>query len=248
LPADIVALSVEPDLTDLVAANRVAADWNANAYDGIVTHSLVVLIVRPGNPKDIHGWDDLIAAGTEVLTPDPWSSGGARWNVLAAYGAQLRMGRTHEQAVEYLIRLFSNVSVRDKSARESLQTFGGGKGDVMLAYESEAIIARARGMQLDYVIPNQTIRIETPVGLAARSASSAQAHAFLDYLYTPEAQRIFGRNGYRPVLPDVLQEFSYPVPPVLFTAADLGGWPAIQTRFFQPANGIFAAVENAVHR
>jgi sulfate/thiosulfate transport system substrate-binding protein len=205
-----------------------------------------VFIVRPGNPKGIRGWNDLIRPGVEVLTPDPWSSGGARWNIMAAYGAQLQSGNTPQQAIEYLKRLLRNVSVRDKSARESLQTFSAGKGDAMLAYESEAVIARGKGLKLDYVIPDQTMRVETPVGLSTSSSGAPHARAFLDYLYTPEAQRIFGRSGYRPVRPDVLAEFGYPTPPAVFSVADLGGWQAIQTGFFEPVNGVFAEVERSV--
>src|SRR5205823_386975 len=153
LPADIVAFSLESDLTRLVKANKVAADWNADRYRGMVTDSVVVLAVRPGNPKQIAGWDDLARPGVEVITPNPFTSGGARWNVMAAYGAQVKQGQTHEQAVGYLNQLFKNVSVQDKSAREELQTFAGGKGDVMIAYETETITARQKNVALAYTVP-----------------------------------------------------------------------------------------------
>src|SRR5215207_9860487 len=144
LPADIVALSLEPDITRLIEPGLVAEDWNADEYNGMVTDSVVVLAVRPDNPKGIATWDDLLKEGVEVITPNPLTSGGARWNVLAAYGAQLEQGKTEEEAIEYLRQLFAHVPVQDKSARESMQTFLGGKGDVLLAYENEAITAQQK--------------------------------------------------------------------------------------------------------
>ena len=136
LKADAVALSLEPDMTKLVDKGLVAEDWNAGAAKGMVTDSVVVLVTRKGNPKNIRTWDDLVKPGVEVITPNPFTSGGARWNVMAAYGAQLKQGRTPEQANDYLLRLFKNVPVQDKSARAAIQTFVGGKGDVMIAYEN----------------------------------------------------------------------------------------------------------------
>lgn len=243
LPADIVAFSLEPDISRLVKAGIVDAGWNQGSYQGMVTDSVVVLAVRPGNPKQIHTWDDLLKPGVDVITPNPFTSGGARWNVMAAYGAQLEQGKTPEQAVEYLRALFSHVSVQDKSAREAIQTFAGGKGDVMLAYENEAIAAQHAGQKLDYIIPDQTILIENPVAVTSNGKHQEQAKAFVDYLRSPAAQRIFGGKGYRPVLPDVLKGFSYPMPAKLFTIAKLGGWNEVTTKFFDPDNGIVAGIE-----
>jgi ABC-type molybdate transport system substrate-binding protein len=138
LAADVVALSLEPDVTDLVAKGLVDKSWNKGFYKGMVTTSVVVFAVRDGNPKKIRNWSDLIKPGVEVLTPNPLTSGGARWNVMAAYGAQRKLGKTDKQAQDYLLKLFQHVTVQDKSARESLQTFLGGKGDVLLANENEA--------------------------------------------------------------------------------------------------------------
>ena len=143
LPADFVAFSLEPDVTRLVDAGLVDANWADDEYKGMVTDSVVVFVVRPGNPKNIQTWDDLLQEGLEVITPNPFTSGGAHWNIMAAYGAQLEQGKTEEEGVEYLRELFlNNVPVQDKSAREALQTFTGGKGDVLLAYENEAIFAQ----------------------------------------------------------------------------------------------------------
>src|SRR5581483_10999609 len=131
----------EPDVTRLVEAGKVAPDWNTGAYAGIVSHSVVAFVVRQGNPKRITAWADLLGPGVEVLTPNPITSGGARWNVLAAYGAQLQQGRSRDQAAAYLRALFAHVVVQDKSARDALQTFLGGEGDVLISYENEAIAA-----------------------------------------------------------------------------------------------------------
>jgi sulfate/thiosulfate transport system substrate-binding protein len=245
LAADVVAFSLEPDVTRLIEADLVAPDWNENEHDGMVTDSVVVLVVREGNPDDIQTWDDLLQEGVEVITPNPFTSGGAQWNIMAAYGAQLELGKSEEEAVEYLRALFvEHVPVQDKSARESLQTFVGGKGDVLLAYENEAIFAQQAGQPIDYVVPDQTILIENPVAVTSTSESPRGAQAFVDFLYTPEAQRIFGEKGYRPVVTDVLAEFDFPTPPNLFTIDDLGGWPNVREEFFDREESIFADIEN----
>jgi sulfate/thiosulfate transport system substrate-binding protein len=207
-----------------------------------VTDSVVVLAVRPDNPKQIATWDDLLKEGVEVITPNPLTSGGARWNVMAAYGAQLALGKTEEEALEYLRQLFSHVPVLDKSARESLATFAGGKGDVLIAYENEAITAQQKGEQIEYIVPDQTILIENPVAVVAESANPEKARAFVDFLRTPEAQRIFGEKGYRPIVPEVLAEFDYPDPPSLFTIADHGGWDEVTSTFFDAENGLVAQI------
>jgi sulfate/thiosulfate-binding protein len=244
LPADVVAFSLEPDMARLVEAGIVGDDWNGDEHKGMVTDSVVVMAVRKGNPKNIRTWDDLLRDDVEVITPNPFTSGGARWNVMAAYGAQLELGKSEEQALDYLRKLFTNVSVQDKSARESLQTFSGGKGDVLLAYENEAIFAQAAGEELDYVVPDQTILIENPV--AAVAETSAAAGRFVDFLRTPEAQRIFGEKGYRPVVETVLAEFDYPKPANLFTIADLGGWAEISERFFDRESGLMTEIERGL--
>jgi sulfate/thiosulfate-binding protein len=241
LDADVVAFSLAPDLDRLVEAGLVAEEWSEDEYDGMVTDSVVVLAVREGNPERIRGWDDLVRDGIDVITPNPFTSGGARWNVMAAYGAKRETGSSHEEAVEFLRRLFANVTVQDKSARESLQTFAGGKGDVLIAYENEAILAQEKGQNLEYVIPDETILIENPV--AVTKDAPAAARGFVRFLRTPEAQRVFGEDGYRPVVESVAKEFDFPQPPTLFTIADLGGWAEVQERFFDREAGIFADIQ-----
>jgi sulfate transport system substrate-binding protein len=245
LPADVVHLSLEPDVTALVDAGLVDADWNQNEYNGILTNSVVVFAVRPGNPEGIETWDDLLNEGVEVITPNPFTSGGAQWNIMAAYGAQLEQGKSDEEAIAYLRELFlEHVPVQDKSAREALQTFAGGKGDVMLAYENEAIFAQQAGEELEYVVPAETILIENPAAIVSTSESPEAAQAFLDYLYTPEAQAVFASKGYRPVVEGVETEFDSSGPAGLFTIADLGGWADVRKRFFDREESIFLDIEN----
>jgi sulfate transport system substrate-binding protein len=243
LPADIVAFSLEPDVTRLVEAKLVAPDWADDEHKGMVSNSVVVLAVRKGNPKGIKGWDDLVRDDVEVITPNPFTSGGARWNVMAAYGAQLRQGRTKDEAVEYLRKLFHNVAVQDKSARESLQTFAGGKGDVLIAYENEAITAQQKGEELDYVIPDETILIENPIAVVSESKSPQQAQAFIDYARSEPAQKVFAEKGYRSILPDLVDAERYPKPKVLFTIAELGGWEKVMKDFFDREAGVMADIQ-----
>jgi sulfate/thiosulfate transport system substrate-binding protein len=243
LPADVVAFSLEPDVTRLVDAELVSPEWAKDEQKGMVSDSVVVLAVRKGNPKGIRGWDDLVRDDLEVITPNPFTSGGARWNVMAAYGAQLRMGKSEDEAVEYLRKLFHNVPVQDKSARESLQTFAGGKGDVLIAYENEAITAQQKGEDLDYVIPDQTILIENPIAVVSDSKHPEQAQAFVDFVRSEAAQKVFARKGYRSILPELVDAKRYPEPKTLFTIADLGGWPKVMETFFDRDNGIVADIE-----
>ncbi len=244
LPADVVAFSLEPDVTRLVDADLVASDWAEDEYDGMVTNSVVVFAVRPGNPKGIETWDDLLNEDVEVVTPNPFTSGGAQWNIMAAYGAQLEQGATDEEGIDYLRELFlQHVPVQDTSAREALQTFIAGKGDVLLAYENEAIFAKENGQALDYVVPDETILIENPVALVSATENATAAQAFVDFLRGEEAQKIFGDNGYRPLNATVADQFDFPDPSGLFTIADLGGWPDVRTRFFDREAGIFAEIE-----
>jgi sulfate/thiosulfate-binding protein len=242
LPADVVAFSLEPDMARLVKVGAVKSDWKEDEYKGMVTDSVVVLAVRKGNPKGIRGWGDLTSKGIEVITPNPFTSGGARWNAMAAYGAQLKQDKSEDDAVEYLRQLFANVPVQDKSARESLQTFTGGKGDVMIAYENEIINAQQKDQDLEYIVPDQTILIENPIAMTRDSQSPEQAQAFLNFLRSDEAQRIFAETGYRPVANNVLKEFDYPTPPTLFTIEDLGGWEKVTKKFFDSETGTMAQI------
>jgi sulfate transport system substrate-binding protein len=160
---------------------------------------------------------------------------------MAAYGAERKMGRSDAQAIDYLRRLFAHVVAQDKSARDSLATFVGGKGDVLLAYENEAIAAQQAGETIDYLIPDQTILIENPVAVVS-GGDVEKARAFVSFLYTDQAQEIFADHGYRPVVGSVLARHSYLAPATLFTIADVGGWPAVRQKFFDPENGVVTRI------
>jgi sulfate/thiosulfate transport system substrate-binding protein len=242
LPADVVEFSLEPDITRLVDAGLVDKNWNQNEYDGMVTDSVVVFIVRKGNPKNIQSWDDLVTGDVEVLEPNPFTSGSAKWNIMAAWGAQLEQGKSEDQAKQYLSQLFENVPVLDKSAREALQTFSSGKGDVLLGYENEAILAQQQGEEVDYVIPDETILIENPIAVVNESKNRMTAQAFVDFLYTEEAQKIFAGKGYRPVVEGLLDEGKFPTPKTLFEIDKFGGWGDVNDKFFDPEKGVVAEI------
>ena len=216
----------------------VDAKWKKQSHKGMVTDSLVVLVVRDGNPKKIKGWNDLLRFGRRIVTPNPFTSGVARWNVMAAYGAWRKAGKTDKQAQANLLKLFRNVVVQDTSARASLNTFNSGKGDVLLAYENEALFARTQALNLQFVIPKATILIENPIAVIKSSPDAAAANAFLRFLRTPAAQQVFADNGYRPVVKSVLEKNrkTFPVRPGEFTIDQLGlgGWDKVQKRFFDP--------------
>jgi sulfate transport system substrate-binding protein len=237
LPADVVEFSFEPDMQRLVEAGKVAKDWADNDTDGIVTNSVVVFAVRKGNPKNIKTWSDLTKPGVDVITANPVVSGGARWNLVAAYGQALKSGDTPAEALAYVKSLLKNVSVQDKSGRESLQTFVGGKGDVLLTYENEAKTAQAKGQDIDYVIPPTTLLIENPIAVTTTTKNATLANNFVAYLKSDAGQKIWAENGYRPVNKDLVDEKVYPTPETLLTVAELGGWTKLNKQLFDEDNG-----------
>jgi sulfate transport system substrate-binding protein len=248
LPADVVAFSTTPDMTRLVKDGVVAPSWDQNPYKGISSDSVVVLVVRKGNPKHITGWDDLIKPGVDVITPNPSTSGSARWNIIAGYGAELKEGRSPAQALAYVKMLLTkNASVQPSSASAALQTFTSGKGDVLLDYESDALAAEKSGDAVQIVYPKQTILIETPIAVTSKSSHTSAAQAFVNWQWTAPAQTIWAEQGYRPVLPSVAKQFAakFPTPPQLFTISYLGGWTAVKSKFFDPATGSITKIEQA---
>ncbi|MEO6859880.1 MAG: sulfate ABC transporter substrate-binding protein [Solirubrobacteraceae bacterium] len=247
-PADVVAFSTEPDMTRLVKAGIVAPSGDVNPEKGISSNSVVVMVVRKGNPKHITGWDDLVKKGVDVITPNPSTSGSARWNILAGYGAELKEVKSPAQALAYVRTLLTkNVSVQDSSASAALQTFTSGKGDVLLDYESDAIAAEKAGDAVQYLIPKQTILIQTPIAVTAKSAHAAAAKAFLAYQWSPAGQKIWAEKGYRPVLASVAKQYTaqFPTPPQLFNISFLGGWKKAKKQFFDPASGSITKIEQA---
>jgi sulfate/thiosulfate-binding protein len=237
LPADVVGFSLEPDMTKVVEAGLVPKDWSSDEYEGNVTDSVVVLSTRPGNPKNIKGWEDLIRDDVEVITPNPATSGGAKWNIMAAYGSQIEQGKSEQEALDFVKQVLENTSVQDDSARDSLQTFAGGKGDVLIGYENEALQAQDEEIELEYVIPDQTILIENPI--AATTDGGETAQKFVDYTRTDEAQQLFADRGYRPVVKSVLEanRDKFPEPKALFTIDEFGGWGEVEEKFFDEENG-----------
>jgi sulfate/thiosulfate transport system substrate-binding protein len=247
-PADVVTFSLAPDLQRLVKDGLVAPGWDANASKGFVTDSVVVFVVRKGNPKHIRTWQDLLRPGVKVLTPNPFSSGSAKWNLMAAYGAQVRQGRTPAQALAFLSELIAkHVTVQDKSGRDALSDFASGNGDVLLSYENEAITAQQKGQGVDYVVPDDTILIQNPLAVVKTSKHLPQAQAFARFLLSAAGQRIFADHGYRPVDEAVFAQYAarFPTPKGLFTIDDLGGWSKVNASFFDPVKGSVAKIEAA---
>jgi sulfate/thiosulfate transport system substrate-binding protein len=248
--ADLVALSLAPDIDLLAAKGLVAKNWAANAHRGIVSDSVVVFVVRDGNPKHIKGWGDLVKPGVQVITPNPFTSGGARWNVMAAYGAQRKAGKTDKQAIGYLKKFFQHVPVQPDSARNALAIFAQGKGDVLITYENEAIYAEKKGVHTEYKTPKNTLLIETPVALTKSGSKKPAAKAFYNFLWSATAQKAFAAQGYRPVVKSVAQNYHFFKPGGLFTISTvklgLNGWPKVNTRFFHPTTGIVAKIEKSL--
>src|SRR3954468_12272106 len=247
LPADVVNFSISTDVDRLVQSRLVDRNWAADKYHGIVSKSVVVFVLRNGNPKHIKTWDDLVKPGVQVVFPNPFSSGGARWDVMAAYGAALREGKTPKQAQAYLKTLFQHNVAQDTSGRNALNTFLSGKGDVLLDYESDAKLAQSSGRPVYYLIPKATLQIETPLAVV-NGHNKAEAQKFASWLYTPAAQTIWAENGFRPSVLSVFRKYTkqFPPRPQLFKIGYVGGWDKVNTQFFDPTNGIIAKIEQGL--
>lgn len=252
LKADYVHFSVTPDVTRLVDAGLVAKDWNAGPNKGIVTDSVVVLVVREGNPEKITGWDDLVKPGVGIVTPNPGSSGAARWNILAAWQHVIGNGGSQADAEAFLAKLFANVEALPGSGRDATTSFQGGTGDVLISYENEAILARQNGEKIDYVVPDDTLLIENPAAVTVDA--DPKATKFLDFVLSPEGQKEYVSKGFRPLSSVSGVEVGtvegandpqnpFPTPSKLYTIdGDLGGWPAINTKFFDEKTGIITTL------
>ena len=251
-PADLVFLSTGDDVNLLVDAGLVNQNWDKQGYNGIAADTVVVFAVRDGNPKHIKGWNDLIKPGVQVVTPNPFSSGSAKWNILAAYGAQRRLGKTDAQATAYVQKLFTNVVSQDTSGANATNTFLSGKGDVLITYESEAINARLQGKNIQYVIPRQTMLIELPIAVLQGSSNKDKANQFIQYVKSQPSQEIFAQYGFRPVNktvaaePSVIKEF--PARPGIFTIDDktIGGWRAADKKWFDANKGLMVKIEQGI--
>ncbi|MFF0814385.1 sulfate ABC transporter substrate-binding protein [Rhodococcus sp. NPDC003318] len=249
--ADVVNFSVEPDITRLVDAGLVSPDWNKDAYNGIPFGSVVTLVVREGNPKNIKDWDDLLQPGVEVVTPNPFSSGSAKWNLLAPYAAKSDGGKNPQAGLDYVDALVTDhVKVQPKSGREATETFLQGTGDVLISYENEAIFTERNGDPVEHVTPPVTFKIENPVAVLQNSKVLDKANAFKDYLYTTEGQTLWAEAGFRPVDPEVAEKFAsdFPNPDKLWTIADLGGWKTVDETLFKQGTGSIAVIYDSASK
>ena len=238
--ADVVHYSLETDVTRLVDEGLVAEDWKDNATNGIATSSVVVFVVRPGNPEGIETWDDLVQSGVDIITPNPGSSGSARWNILAAWAHATGGGADEAAGREFLTQLLTNTIALPGSAREATTAFTDGSGDVLLSYENEAILAKQNGADIDYVVPPDTLLIENPAAVTTGASDSAQS--FLEFLTSPEAQADYASFGFRPVVDGVeIPEVEgandpsdpFPAPETLYTIDDnFGGWGQAADQYF----------------
>jgi sulfate transport system substrate-binding protein len=248
--ADITALSLEADVTRIEEAGLITHDWRSGPYKGMVSTSIVVFAVRPGNPKGIHDWADLGKPGVNMLTPNPKTSGGAMWNVLALYGAARRgfiegVPKDDDAAAQaFLLSVLKNVSVMDKGARESITNFEKGVGDVAITYENEVLVGQQSGQDYEMVLPRSTIRIENPIAVVDtyvdKHGTRDAAEAFVDFLLTRQAQEIFAKHGLRSVDPQVAEDTAeaYPAVEDLFDITYFGGWKEATPKFFGD-DGIF---------
>ena len=247
LKADYVHFSVASDVTRLVDAGLVDANWDKGENKGIVSNSIVVFGVREGNPKNIKTWDDLVKPGVEIVTPNPASSGAARWNALAAYGQVIKSGGTEKEASDYIDKFFANVVSLPGSGRDATTAFLGGTGDVLMAYENEAILAAQNGQGFDYVIPDTTLKIENPGAILKDSVDGAQD--WLDFVISDEGQKQFALKGFRPIRDDVdfggtvegATDPANPFPAVktlLTVDADFGSWSELSDKFFDEETGL----------
>ncbi|OBY31471.1 extracellular solute-binding protein [Mycolicibacter kumamotonensis] len=248
-PADIVNFSVEPDITRLVKAGKVAEDWNADVTRGIPFGSVVTLVVRQGNPKNIKDWDDLLAPGVEVITPSPLSSGSAKWNLLAPYAVKSEGGKDPQAGLDFVDKLVSDhVKLRPGSGREATDVFLQGSGDVLISYENEAIAIERKGKAVEHVNPSQTFKIENPLAVVTSSRHLDTVTAFKNFQYTTVAQRLWAQAGFRPVDPGIAAEFreQFLAPDKLWTIADLGGWDIVDTGLFDKESGTITKIYTRV--
>jgi sulfate/thiosulfate-binding protein len=242
--ADVVMFSIEPDVTRLVKAGLVAADWNTGPSKGVLAQSQVGFIVRKGNPRHIATWDDLLKPGIKVLTPNPFSSGAAKWNLLAAYAHWSDGGKDRKAGLAKLTTLLTrHVPVQDKSGREALNSFTSGTGDVLLSYDYEVTTANRKGQDLQLVRPPDTLRID--LNYAVTVHAPALARSFADYALSAPGQEVFASWGYRPVDPAVLAEHraDFPDAAKLYGIEDLGGWSTVNSELFDPENGPIAKIQ-----
>ncbi len=238
--ADVVHLSLALDINKLVEAGFIQPGWEKEApNDAIVTKSLNAIAIRQGNPKNIKTWTDLAQDGVNVVTADPRTSGGARWNFLSLWGSVTKTGGNENQAIDFIAKVYNNAPLLPKTARNASEVFlKDGQGDVLLNYENEMILSTQNGEKISYVVPDVNISIDNPVAVVDKNVDKHGtrpiAEAFIKFLYTPESQREFTKLGFRPVDLTIAKETeaNFPKIKTIFKAEDLGGWNEIQKKFF----------------
>ena len=241
-PASVVHFSQAGDMERLVEEGElVDKSWDEQKYDGIAEDSVVVIVTRKGNPEGIKSFDDLLGKNVDVITPNPFSSGSARWNIMAVYGTLIHEGKSEAEALEGVKTLLEKTVVQPGSGRDALAAFTQGEGDVLLSYENEAIKAEKEGEDVEYVIPPSTIQIETPI--AVTKGAPAAAQEFLDYIWSDAGQEIWAENGYRPVNPKLVDPKQFPTPKGLFKISQFGGWGKVNDEFFDEETGSVAKIE-----
>jgi len=243
-PASVVHFAQAGDMERLVEeGGLVAKNWDKQPYGGIAQDSVVVITVRKGNPKGIHSLDDVLTKDVSVVTPNPFSSGAARWNIMAVYGSQINAGKSPDEALAAVKTLLEKTAAQPGSARDALAAFTQGEGDVLLGYENEAIKAVDEGEDVEYVIPPSTIQIETPIAVT-KDAPEPAAQDFLDYIWSDAGQKIWAENGYRPVNPKLVDPKQFPTPKDLFKISQFGGWSKVNDEFFDDETGSVAKIES----
>ncbi len=243
-PASVVHFSQAGDMERLVEEGEIVAkDWESGPYKGIATNSVVVILTRKGNPEGIKSFKDIEDNEVDVVTPNPFSSGSARWNIMAVYGAALEEGDSPDQALEAVKTVLEKTVAQPGSGRDAFSAFSQGEGDVLLTYENEAIKAEKEGEDVEYVIPPSTLQIETPIAVT-KDAPEPAAEDFLKFLWSDEGQELWAENGYRPVNPKLVDPKQFPTPKDLFKISKFGGWGKVNDEFFDEETGSVAAIEN----
>jgi sulfate/thiosulfate-binding protein len=241
-PASVVHFAQAGDLIRLVEEGQVSPDWDKQPYGGIAQDSVVVITVRKGNPKGIHSIDDLLTKDVGIVTPNPFSSGAARWNIMAVYGTEINEGKSPDEALEAVKTVLEKTKAQPGSARDALAAFTQGEGDVLLGYENEAIKAEREGEDVEHVLPPSTILIETPIAVT-KEAPEPAAQDFLKYIWSDAGQKIWAENGYRPVNPKLVDPKQFPTPKHLFKISQFGGWEKVNEEFFDEETGSVAKIE-----
>ncbi|HEY2717489.1 MAG TPA: extracellular solute-binding protein [Solirubrobacterales bacterium] len=244
-PASVVHFSVSSDMERLVEEGEVVSkDWTKQPYGGYATDSVVVILVEKGNPLGIESFKDLEESeDAEVITPNPFTSGSARWNIMAIYGAAIEEGASDAEALEAVKTVLEKTTAQPGSGRDAFAAFSQGEGNVLLTYENEAIKAEKEGEDVEYVIPPATLKIETPIAVTEEAPEPA-AEDFLKWIWSDEGQEIWAENGYRPVNPKLVDPKVYPTPEKLFEIAKFGGWAKVKDEFFDEEEGSVAKIES----